>query len=258
MSDPREPQVEVEDDLADNDIIDNEGGDEADEGQDADLGEEEAEAGEDQDEAQARVEPRRRSSARDTITTLRRRAQEAETRLADLERRVTAPAPVQQVDPQAQARADAAEDRRMRDELAPSDYVVWRAERDQRNYQNQLFQMELRNADRFDQSNFRQLKASNPAAARLEPRVEAMLSAARAQGMYALTREDCFYRIYGEELANRARQQAPRQRAAAARRVQGQTTRPANARGDVARSGGNRVDADEQLLRSATIRDGLR
>ena len=260
MSDPRLPLAEEEDDLGEIEESpeDQDGDGDAPDGEDT-AGDEAGEADDGAEEVEeARLTPRR-ERARDTIRTLRTRAQTAEERIADLERRLAEPprpAP-QTIDPYAQQRALEAERERVA-QLMPHEAAEYWANKaiQQNNQANVALRIEM--LESRDQASFDALKASNVAAARLAQQVEADVRQLRAVGIYTIGRREAFYARLGQEVAERGARAAPRQRAAAARRVAGQTVRPGSGRGGVATGTGNRVDADEALLRSAAVRDGLR
>lgn len=86
--------------------------------------------------------------------------------------------------------------------------------------------------DRIDKQAYEAEARSSAQHARYRDRVEQIVAEQRRQGNYAITRTDVFYRLLGEDVANRAARAAPGQRRQAASRVQGQQTRPTGARGD--------------------------
>lgn len=260
MSDPRLPPKE--DAGLDDDLEIDESGDAADEGEDTALDEaDQADDGSEEEgqEEQARdVASQPRSRSRNNVQILRERAQAAERGLEDLRREFTdfrsrQPQPGQ-ISPHEQARLDAEEQARV-EQMMPHDAARYYAEKNARHFQQQLAITQFQAFDRQDQSDFARLKDTNREAARLAPDVERILAAQRAQGIYSFTRAQVFAYRYGEEMLAKARQERPRQQRHAAGRVAAQRTRPGNARGDVARGGRDRVDADEALLRGITVGD---
>jgi len=209
------------------------------------------------DDTQARQPTR----SRDTIRQLRGRAQAAETRAQEFERRLAeverARVPVQpQVDPLLLQQRQREEEAQVQQLPYEQQIAYWR-NRDQQENNRRFAQLQLQTFDQFDTANFNQLKRSEPAAARLAPEVERVLQQQRAQGTYTFSRENIYDYLLGQETRRRATQQAGRQRTAGAGRVARQTTTPASGRGDMARAPGNgrAADADERLLRSITAED---
>jgi hypothetical protein len=138
--------------------------------------------------------PRQPASARDTIKSLRSRAQSAERANAEYERRLAAvesrqqqPAPT--FDPQAAAREEA-QFRSSLEQMMPHEAALAVAERSERKMQAQLFQARIEGFDRSDAAVFDQLRASNKAADRLAPEVERLLSQRRQGGDFSLGRRD--------------------------------------------------------------------
>lgn len=262
MSDPRLPQEEGEDDLGEieenPDQVDDGSGETEEVETTADAGTQEGDST-GQDQGQTR-NVGRRERAGDTIQRLRARAQTAEDRLAEFERRF---AVLEQqprtppVDPLAQQRQLEAERERVA-QMMPHEAAEYWANKTRQETSQQMLTLQLQMLDGRDEANFNALRASNPEAARLASAVEADVRQLRAAGIYQFGRLDAFYRRLGQEWMEKATRAAPRQRAAAQQRVAGQRTQPGNGRGDVVRTGGNRADADEALLRGATIGEGWR
>jgi hypothetical protein len=198
---------------------------------------------------QERRDERSRSRAREL------EAQNADLarRLAELERARTQPV----FDPQAQAREEAAF-RQSLETMLPHEAALAVAQRSEQRMNQQLVQAELRGFDRADVAEFNALRARDRAAERLAPQVEQLLAQNRAAGDLRFGRLDIFDLLRGRELRTRGPQAARQQRQNGAARVAAQTTRPANARGDVARGAGQGRDqdaADEALLRGIRAAD---
>jgi hypothetical protein len=123
---------------------------------------------------------------------------------------------------------------------------------------NEVAVARLESFDLNDKAEFRRLCREEPAAARLEARVEQILQAQRANGIYQFSREQIYNHEFGTEMRERSRAAATRQRKQGAANVARQTVRPGGQRrGDVAQ-GGNRTrgeDADMRLLMGAKITD---
>lgn len=254
MSDPREPLEpggDAELDTPDPQAIDD-GGDGDDlepELDDVGLDDEPEPEPEPQD-----AQPRRRGRAAETITSLRTRAQTAEAERQALERRLAAlenrPAPV---DPMAAQRELEAENARLA-MMSPEEQGRYWYQKGQQETQRALAQHQLLTADSQDRRDYAALKREVPAATRLETQVEATLQNLRNQGIYAIGREAILNALVGAEVLQKSRRQAPQARQNGQRRIQRQTTNPANPRGDVPR-GRPRQDqrqADIDLLRSVT------
>ena len=178
----------------------------------------------------------------------RERAEKADLvrRIAALEQQRTAPPPP---DPQAQAREEA-EFRASLENMLPHEAALAVANRSEQRMQRQLTQVALQGFDRSDTADWRQLQATNKAAARLGPQVEQVLQQRRAMGDYTLGRRDILAYLVGQEVLNRPAAATPPPR----RRPQP----PASGRGDVAAAGNRRrseADQDVALLRGITTAD---
>lgn len=171
-------------------------------------------------------------------------------RIAALEQQRTAPPPP---DPQAQAREEA-EFRTSLEQMLPHEAALAVANRSERRMQAQLAQVALQSFDRSDTADWRNLQASNRAAARLSTQVEQVLQQRRAMGDYTLGRRDILAYLVGQEMLNRPAAATN----GAARRARA-APRPASGRGDVAGSPGggrrNEADVDVALLRGITTAD---
>ena len=203
--------------------------------------------------AQQRRDDRARGRLRD-VTAER---DEFARRLAAVEARQQAPAPVQQVDPAAAQREEQTFWASL-EQMLPHEQVRAVAERERQRYQQQSAAIAIGSFDQFDRYEFAQLQATNRWAERLAPRVEAVLQERRRNGDYSMGRKAIFTYLYGEEMLKPRPAQAQRQRQQAAARVAGQTVSPAAARGDIAaRAGGGRNQdaADEAYLRRVTTAD---
>lgn len=217
----------------------------ADEGLDEAADDGEADEDEGPEGQEGDVDPPPRPRARDTITTLRRRAQEAERGLADVRREVAElrNARQQQPDPAAQAAQEAALFERW-EQMAPRD-----AERERKQYYESrvgaaLNQMRGQLGDQMDRASYEARSATDKARARLADRVEETIATLRGQGNYTINRETVFKYLLGEEVDRRRGPETVRQRRDGQRRIASQTTRPGNARGDAVRS---RRPADDSV-----------
>lgn len=251
---PEDEEVEPDDGQA----IDEGEGDAADEGA---AGDEEpgadADGAETEGDEPGDVAPR--SRARDTIRTLRQRSQEAERRQADLQRQVDDLRNQRQpaYDPAAAARAEADDIERI-SMLPPAEQTAALLAKVRREQQQAATQIELRSFDRSDNANWRDIQRTEPSARRLAPEVERILNLRRQQGDFSLGREDIYNHLYGKELRERRATAAPKQRTAAQRRLQGQTTRPTRTGGDVSRSVRQTRDEDarrEERLKNIRVGD---
>jgi hypothetical protein len=215
----------------------------------------------DETEAEEPEPTQTRTRSNDTIRSLRARAQSAERKIDEFQRRLDEqqmqPRVQQpQVDPLLLQQRQREEEAQVQQLPYEQQIAYWR-NRDQQENNRRFAQLQLQSFDQFDTANFNQLKRSEPAAARLAPEVERVLQQQRAQGNYSFSRENIYDYLLGQETRRRATQQAGRQRTAGAGRVARQTTAPASGRGDMARAPGNgrAADADERLLRSITAED---
>jgi hypothetical protein len=249
------PEDEIEDGDEAQDAGDGEG-DADDEGEGDDAGDD---AGEEEEGGEPRDVTPPRGRARDTIRTLRQRSQEAERRTADLQRQVdelrTSRQPA--FDPAAAQRAEAEEIERI-SMLPPAEQTAAIIEKVRRESRQQAAQIELRNFDRSDISAWSAAKRDDPHARRLDTEVERILNLRRQNGDYSLDRVTIFDALRGKEIRERRATVAPRQRAAARRRVAGQTTRPNRVGGDVSRSGRNERNEDaarEDRLKNIRVGD---
>jgi hypothetical protein len=190
----------------------------------------------------------------------RSRARELEAQNAELARRLAAletrqAQPV--VDPAAAQRAEAQFYESLQTML-PHEAAIAVAQRTEQRMQAQLMQAELRGFDRADVAEFNALRARDRAADRLAPEVERLLAQNRAAGDMRFGRMDILDLLRGRELRTRGAQAAQQQRRNGAARVAAQTTRPAGAAGDVARSASRarNQDADDiALLRQVRAQD---
>lgn len=261
MSDPRLPLEEDTGDLGEIEENEDIGGD-ADEGDPEDTADAEAEApdkdAEDEDQSQrvARQPSRRERQA----AHWRTRAENTERELSTLRRELDEirNRPAQQpVDPYAQQRAQEAETQRLAN-MTYEERVDYLRAKDRQDVASALQGIEFRMADRADKTAWDASTRDSAARARLSNEVERTLQAERARGRNA-DREVIYKYLRGEELDRAEREgrgNVNRQRQAANGRVRRQTVRPVSGRGDTGRSGGgNRMDADERLLRGITVAD---
>jgi len=237
---------EAEDEVLDEDTDDGEGAEDgADEpGRPAAADEEEGQARQDRDVAR-----RRRPSQ--TERRAIREARELRQRLDRLEQERSQPAPI---DLQAQQR----EEQAFWESLQYMDQAQQlRAVRDRERglYVQGLNQVRGETLDAIDRTRFETRSEQSPARRRLAGEVERHIADLRRAGNYQATRDQVFYLLYGMEVDRKAAVAGPRQRAQARQRVERETTRPGNARGDVGREGRARVDADEAFLRRTRVGD---
>lgn len=263
MSDPRTPLNEEPDDLGEIEDIEEVEGD-ADEGDPEDTSDVEVEGSDDgaeDEEGQGQRVARQPSRRERQAAHWRTRAETTERELSSLRReldeirtRTTAPPPV---DPYAQQRAQEAENARVANMTYEEQRDYFR-QKDRQEVASALQGIEFRMADRADKQAWESSTRDSPARLRLSAEVERTLQAERARGRNA-DREVIYKYLRGEELDRAEREgrgSIGRQRQAAQGRVRRQTTRPASGRGDTGRTGaGNRVDADERLLRGITAAD---
>lgn len=213
----------------------------------------------DDDAAEDEQEPPQRQVARESryqraIREAREAREEARSLRAEFERSRSQPQQPQP-DPQAQARAEQEFNERLR-LMDPADAIVAVRDRERQTMVQALMQIEGRNIERADKSEWKASVGTSKARARLADEVEAVIAAARARNDYQTTRETVFWTLYGREMESRSRAAAPGQQRAAQRRVASQTTRPASGRGEAGRPARRPAeDADEALLRSVTVGD---
>lgn len=182
---------------------------------------------------------------------LQREARELRDRLDRLERERSQPAPV---DPQAQQR----EEQAFWESLQYMDQAQQlRAVRDRERglYMQGLNQVRGETLDAIDRTKFETRAENSPARRRLASEVERHIADLRRSGNYNATRDQVFHLLLGMETDQKTSAAAPRQRREAQARIERQTTRPGNSRGDVAREGRSRMDADEAFLRRTRVGD---
>ncbi len=183
----------------------------------------------------------RRGGGSQTIREQRRRAQEAETRAATLERELAEARGFQQgitarqADPQAAARAEQ-EFYASLEMMAPAQAYAELMRRGQAQVGTALQQIEFRANERADKQNYDIAARTSKVHQQYRSQVESTLAAERAQGRNP-DREVILKYLVGNDVLERAGRAAPAQRNGAARRVASQRTQPTGARGDVARGG---------------------
>jgi hypothetical protein len=241
-----DPSDEPQDDIEEFDIP--EDGNELDES--AEEVEEEELAAEPEPEPQRRLSRRERQSENWRERALRAEAErDVYTRQ---QQRPQAPAPV---DPQIQQQRIEAEYERI-SMLPPQDQV--RAVHQIIQRENALTQ--LRIYDQQDTRDFQRLQAEYPAARRLAGRVEEILQAERAAGVYSRNREQILDMLIGQETRTRGARTTNRERERGAANVRRQTTRPSGGRSGGVAGGGRRGRTQEQIdheLLSTPIRDTM-
>lgn len=257
MSDPREPLQpedldlgEIED--AEDDAPEGQEGDDA-EGTD-DLGTERDDGGPDGGD-----DPRSQERPARQVGRAAARIQRQQAELADLRRELAEVRNIRQapaVDPQAQVRAEQEE----RDRVAmmpPEDQARYWYDKGIRQTQGAMAGIESRLLDRMDRAEFQAKVGADARAARLAPEVERVIAQERAAGNYRSTRQDAYWYLLGRQTDERMGREAPKQRAAAQRRVAGQRTRPVNGAGDAAqprnRQGGDDIEAVRARLRGQPL-----
>lgn len=255
MSDRREPLPGTEElDLGEDEEVEAPEDDEGDEDAGGDD-EGEGDAGDDEgEEREARHVERPRSRSENRAQRQAQENRELRRRLEELERR-PAERP-QGPDPQAAAREEQ-EFYASLEMMAPAQAIMAVRDRERRLMGGALQQTRTELIDRQDRRDWARDCETNKTKARLAPKVEEMISNARNRGNYDLDRETAYKYALGDEIDRRGRTEAPRQRAAAQRRVQRQTVRPGSGRGDAPRSTNRRSQDsdDEALLRGTVIAD---
>jgi hypothetical protein len=242
---PNPEDAEAEDDLENPEAdADEAGGDDA--GTDGD----ETEGPEAEDDV---TPPPRRGGGSQTIRAQRARAQAAERRAEEAERRIAALESAQRqppIDPQAVQRAEQEwlENLEM---MTPSQQAQAVIERGRREFGGALNQLRFEQQDLADQTRFDASCNRYPHREAYRDRVETYRREQLARG-YVLSREDAFHLLYARDIEAKAMRAAPRQRAAAAARVNGQQTRPTGARSNIAPQGrrpaaGSLADIEAQL-----------
>ncbi len=254
MSDPREPVDGVATPPADDDPNLGEIDD-----LDIDTGEEpgdDLEIDTDEQSQPQEVQPRPTRRERQT-ENWRTRAQEAEARSAEYERRLaaletrqTAPPP----DPAAEQRRMEAEYERLA-MLPPQDMVRELHGLVRREFSQGLNNVALQSAERADLAEYARFMEQHPGLKRYTPQIEQTVRDLRAQGVTGINRIAIAKFHWADANLERAAVQNGRQRRQGAANVARQTVRPASGRGDLARAAGNGrgTDADEALLRSVTV-----
>lgn len=205
----------------------------------------------DEEEGQARRDVTRHRRPSQTERRLQREARELRDRLDRVERERSQPAPI---DPQAQQR----EEQAFWDSLQYMDQAQQlRAVRDRERglYVQGLNQVRGETLDAIDRTRFETRAENSPARKRLSSDVERHIADLRRAGNYNATRDQVFHLLLGMETDQKASAAAPRQRREARARIERETTRPGPGRGDVAREGRGRVDADEAFLRRTRVGD---
>jgi|SRR5215472_1592360 len=210
-------------------------------------------------EPEPQVAPRRRGS--ETVTALRSRAQQAEARTVDLQRRLAALEGRQNLpDPRVQQQAAQEEENRFYDSLemmSPREQAKAISDRLQRQNAMALAASEIRGFDRSDKANYAAEMARSKFARDKEQEVEAGLAQMRQQGLYQMSRMDVLDFLAGREQRLRRERDTQQQRRTGARNVARETVRAASGRGEGS-AGGRRQsqdDADAALLRGITVGD---
>jgi hypothetical protein len=193
--------------------------------------------------------PRGRANG-EQIRELRTQLEQTQRRLDEMSR----PQP-QRVDPAAQQAAEerfwASVEMMPQREALQAVYARARQEMGQ-----QLGVQQVTTQERFDQQQYDAAARTSRVHQQYRQKVDALVAAERSRGNI-VGREVALKFLLGEDAINRANRIVPSQRRAATGRVDRQTTRPTNGRGDVARGGGRRDQAtdDERMLRNVTVGD---
>lgn len=215
----------------------------------ADLDEVEPEAeAEPEYEPEPEPEPQRQSRRDRQTENWRSRAQEAERRTQELERRMAAFEGRQQLpDPRAAQQAAAEEERQFRESLVglmPEEISLKVAERVERRIMAQMAQTQVQSFDRNDRRDFEQEATRSRFAQSKSQEVEQMLTQMRNQGIYQFGRLDILDFLAGRDQRLKREQTTQQQRRQGARNVDRQTVRPASGRGEG--GGGNRRQSEEE------------
>lgn len=183
----------------------------------------------------------RRAGGSEEIKRLRRRAQQAE-RERDEARRSG-----QQTQQPQKSQAQIAEEERAERErvslLPPEEQITYWRTKDRQEFGNALRGLASQQADERDASKFDRLCAREPGLAAIQDDVEDEIKKARANGNFAVTREDVANWFLGKrarERAGRARGNQTRRAAAGRER---ETARPGTTRSDVAATRRPRADS---------------
>ncbi len=205
----------------------------------------------------------KRGGGSEAVRAQRRRAQEAETRAAALEREnaelrgfQAGVAQRQPADPQAAARAEQ-EFYQSLEMMPPAQAYQALMQRGQQQIGSVIQGIEFRTNDRADKAAYDAAARADPIYKKYQAQVEQVLAEERRQGRNP-DREVILDVLYGREMRQRSRAAAGKQRPAAAARVAGQRTQPTGARGDVAARGRRpapgSLEADLALVNAAIAR----
>lgn len=158
-------------------------------------------------------------------------------------------------DPAAQARADQ-EFWASLDLMTPAEAHRAVYTRATREVSQAFFQQNTQTQETLDKQAYDAQARNSRVHQQYRSRVEELVSGERARGNI-VNRDVALRYLLGEDAINRANKVAPAQRRQGAARVNSQTVRPGNGRGDVARGGArrNQDTDDEALLRGTRVAD---
>lgn len=234
-------------------IVDDPNDPPADELEEIDEEVEPLEPGEDDEPEPAAAQPRQ--GRRGQAERLRERLERTERDLAELRTQRQQPA-APTFDPAAAARAEQ-EFFASLDMMSPAEAIRAVDQRRTAQFQQALLSQQAQITDRIDKQAYDAEARTSVLHQKYRQRVEDQLRQEYAAGNLRATRTDILAYFIGQDALARAGRAAPAQRRAAAARVDGQRTRPAGARGDVA-AGGRRPAADSLEADIAFVNDGLR
>jgi len=232
--------------LPDDDVELNDEFDEPEVGEELDAGDEDGgeEPQADDEPAEPKPAPRRDRGRRERLAE---RVRQSNERIERLERELQATRQIQQaprVDPYEQQRQAEAERQHVANLPYEQQGLYW-AQKSEQRVAAALQQQRADIGDQLERSAWKSLCAVDPMARRYDDRVEAAL-ATYAPGQPRPPREAVFNYLLGEELRRKRAADNGKQRQQAARRVQRQTTQPANGRSDAPRERG-RESGDNSL-----------
>jgi len=220
-----------------------EGDEDAAEGQE-DETEDDAEAGEETEdvlEAEAE-EDKPRSRGEKRFQTLSKAAREANERAArterelqDLKRQLAAPAQQQQETPEAEAARLSL--------MTPEERIEYRLDKAQRETAGKMARLEFITQDQNDRAEFLTLAARDQRIGKIASEVETRLSDLRSKGQN-VDRTSLAKFIIGEKALAASDKAVKKAKQAAGKRVEAQTTKPGNGKGNVA---GGRQKASQSL-----------
>jgi hypothetical protein len=193
-------------------------------------------------DARAAQTPRQPSRGEKRFQTLasetkaaRAEAAELRRKLEEVERRQTAPAPI---DPRIEAERLAM--------MTPEERMDYRLEQAERRHQQQLAQIQFQTLDQMDRSEFQAQIANNPKLARWADEVEAELAKLRAQGQNVKRSVMASY-IIGQKVLKQDPKATAKQKAAGQARIAAQKTSPGSSKGDASRGARGGKSLEDRL-----------